>query len=259
MRLPSYNAITLGFGSTNAPYSASNPHKGVDFAPDPDPVIYCPEDGQISLVLNDPSMGDSIHLWTENRHHAFCHTSKRFVSPGEQVKAGDRLGVMGHTGYVVPSGPAGTHLHWALAVDGQLVNPLSFVTGGKGAAENMEPFNKGDAINWSNAYYGVSDPPQFVLDQIGKDWKTAMYNLMGANNLGFAVRANSGDNVNIKTALGVDMSIGGSLTGLTWKQIWYQFVVNHLPKNKSGVQPATPRQIAAEQMLDAIERAQQTK
>lgn len=126
---PSQNPVTLGFGSTAPPYSVGEPHIGVDFAPKPDPVIYAPEDGHIVLVLGDPRMGDSIHLYAGNRHHALCHTSKHFVSSGQQVKQGQELGIMGYTGYVVPPGPAGTHLHYALAIDGTLVDPLKYVTG----------------------------------------------------------------------------------------------------------------------------------
>lgn len=128
MILPSKNQITLGFNVKTYPYSEDNPHKGVDFAPIPDAYIYAPEDGVVTLILNDPSMGDSIHLYAENRHHALCHTSQHFVKSGQLVKQGDRIGVMGYTGYVIPPGPAGTHLHWALAIDNVLVDPLKYVT-----------------------------------------------------------------------------------------------------------------------------------
>jgi murein DD-endopeptidase MepM/ murein hydrolase activator NlpD len=150
---PTNNPITLRFGATTYPYTPQSPHIGVDFAPTPDNTIYAPEDGRITLVLGDPQMGDSIHLWVDNRHHAFCHTSQRSVGTGQQVKQGDKLGVMGYTGYVVPSGPAGTHLHWALAVNNVLIDPLSQVTEQNNESEGPMVYpNRGDIINMWQAF-----------------------------------------------------------------------------------------------------------
>jgi hypothetical protein len=119
---PSSNEVTLLYGATTTPYTETSPHIGVDFSPSPDSAIYSPEDGRITLILGDPRMGDSIHLWAGNRHHALCHTSEHFVTDGQQVTKGEKLGIMGETGYAF-----GTHLHWALAISGGLVDPLSQV------------------------------------------------------------------------------------------------------------------------------------
>ena len=47
----------------------------------------------------------------------YAHLSKVLVKEGDVLKYGDKIGIMGHTGYVEPSGPAGTHLHVGV-VDG---------------------------------------------------------------------------------------------------------------------------------------------
>lgn len=174
---PSQNIVTLNFGSTSPPYSVASPHIGVDFSPNPDDSIYAPEDGRVQLVLGDSRMGDSIHLYTESRHHALCHTSQQFVQTGQLIKKGDRLGVMGYTGYVVPQGPAGKHLHWALTENNVLIDPLSKVTEG---ADMLDVPNDGDIINLKRAETGVPDyqPPGSELDHY-KDpqfgWKALAY------------------------------------------------------------------------------------
>jgi hypothetical protein len=141
---PSNDTITLLFGATTYPYTVDHPHIGVDFSPSPDSTIYAPEGGKVTLTLNDPQMGNAVHIWIDNRHHAFCHMQEFFVTDGQAVNQGDKLGIMGHTGYVVPPGPDGTHLHWAVAVDNTLIDPLSLVI----TEENntMNP-NDGDVDN----------------------------------------------------------------------------------------------------------------
>lgn len=142
---PSSNPVTLLFGATTAPYSPQSPHIGVDFASEPDDGVYAPENGEVTLVHNDPLMGNAVHIYVGNRHHALCHLSKFLVTNGQQIQQGEKVGIMGYSGYVVPPGEAGTHLHWALTVDGSLIDPLSAVEGNK-----MYP-NEGDVINFWNA------------------------------------------------------------------------------------------------------------
>lgn len=155
MRVPSTNPVTLRFGVTDYPYSKTNPHVGIDFFPSPDLAIYAPEGGRITLLRNDPQMGNSVHLYVGNRHHAFCHMSQITVPNGAEVKEGDKLGIMGYSGYVVPAGPLGTHLHWALAVDNILINPLTLITPGKGAqVSEASIFNEGDRRKINIWLYG---------------------------------------------------------------------------------------------------------
>ena len=53
----------------------------------------------------------------------YQHLSKRSVSVGAVVKQGQAIGVTGSSG--VGSGP---HLHFAITENGQLVNPLKYLT-----------------------------------------------------------------------------------------------------------------------------------
>lgn len=143
MRRPTNNPLTpgYGFGSTLPPYSASNPHKGVDFRHSPDNKIYAPENGTITLRGSDASCGNKLWLQGPTGRHTFCHLSSFNVVQGQTVKEGQVLGVMGNTGQA-----SGVHLHWVLLRNGQLVDPLKYVTGGD------DMYNGKTAEQWHNEY-----------------------------------------------------------------------------------------------------------
>ncbi|MBZ9569545.1 LysM peptidoglycan-binding domain-containing protein [Patescibacteria group bacterium] len=42
----------------------------------------------------------------------YGHLSKILVSPGQNVLQGDKIGYTGYSGYTIPAGPAGCHLHF---------------------------------------------------------------------------------------------------------------------------------------------------
>lgn len=66
----------------------------------------------------------------------YAHMLETDRVSGEQVGAGDVIGAVGFTGFVVPEGPAGAHLHWQLSVHSgfpqgfeYIANPLDFFAG----------------------------------------------------------------------------------------------------------------------------------
>ena len=52
------------------------------------------------------------------------HNSKIFVQPGQSVKTGDVISIIGDTGEL-SSGP---HLHFELWLDGKSINPSEFIS-----------------------------------------------------------------------------------------------------------------------------------
>lgn len=122
MKRPATTVVTLPFGATSPPYSKDNPHIGVDFSHDPDNKIYMPETGVVELRPDDGTCGNAIHIFVGNRHHALCHTSKYLVKNGQTVKEGTPIAIMGDSGKAI-----GVHLHWAVKVNDQFVDPLSLI------------------------------------------------------------------------------------------------------------------------------------
>jgi murein DD-endopeptidase MepM/ murein hydrolase activator NlpD len=52
----------------------------------------------------------------------YAHQSRIAVVPGQVVNAGDVIGYVGATGYAT-----GPHLHFEVRLDGNPVNPISFL------------------------------------------------------------------------------------------------------------------------------------
>jgi len=122
MQRPSNCPVTTPFGYVKGYPLNGGYHMGVDFAYTPDNKIYAPEDGNYRLYPNNGSLGNAIHMWTGNKHHAFGHTSKYLITDNQFCKRGQPIAIMGATGAA-----DGVHLHWALAINGSLVDPLSQV------------------------------------------------------------------------------------------------------------------------------------
>ncbi|WP_243056795.1 M23 family metallopeptidase [Nocardioides sp. SR21] len=85
----------------------SSYHTGLDFAADPGTPIHSVANGVVTSAGYDGAYGnktvvtldDGTELW-------FCHQTSIYVSPGDEVRAGDLIGTVGSTGHVT-----GPHLH----------------------------------------------------------------------------------------------------------------------------------------------------
>lgn len=128
MQSCSSNRITQGSHGTS---------KAVDIANDPDNIIYAPEDGTIDSYMQRGSgtsdAGLALRMRGATGLHQFAHTSSSLVRPGDRVKRGQPIAVMGHTGYTIPSGPAGAHVHWWIQTPNGYVYPPNLIN---------EPFMK---------------------------------------------------------------------------------------------------------------------
>jgi murein DD-endopeptidase MepM/ murein hydrolase activator NlpD len=98
-----------------------NPHGGADFASPLGRPVKAPNGGKVvgarelfytgNVVIIDHGLGMFSLL---------AHLSRVDVKEGDDVKAGDVVGLVGATGRVT-----GPHLHWALTVMGARVDPVS--------------------------------------------------------------------------------------------------------------------------------------
>ena len=53
----------------------------------------------------------------------YCHLSRIDVQPGQTLKTGDILGLVGKTGRVT-----GAHLHWSVSLNDARVDPVLFLS-----------------------------------------------------------------------------------------------------------------------------------
>jgi murein DD-endopeptidase MepM/ murein hydrolase activator NlpD len=87
-----------------------SPHYGVDMAAPTGTPIHAPADGVVSLS-DDYYLNGGFTLIDHGQgvSTSYLHQSKRLVKPGDAVKRGQRIGLIGATGRAT-----GPHLHWAM-------------------------------------------------------------------------------------------------------------------------------------------------
>ena len=94
-----YNAIDFSHGKCNEP-------------------IYAAAGGEVLKVEYGYNKGAGnyvkiLHFNGVVTHYG--HLSKALVIPGQKVSQGDIIGLMGYSGYTIPSGPAGCHVHFGVS------------------------------------------------------------------------------------------------------------------------------------------------
>lgn len=87
--------------------------------------IYATEDGIVTSYGWHSTMGNRLELTStdKKRRWGFGHLEVAKVKVGAKVKRGQLIGVMGHTGYTIPAGYYGTHLHLVCYTGGKYVYP----------------------------------------------------------------------------------------------------------------------------------------
>lgn len=137
------NIITQKFGLNPQVYKPMglNGHNGIDFRTinqnDAGGVgltyVYASADGTVEQVRNDTAgYGKHVRLrHTDGSLTLYAHFSEHLVKVGDKVRAGDKIGVTGNTGF--SSGP---HLHFEFRPAGESANngyagavdPLPYLT-----------------------------------------------------------------------------------------------------------------------------------
>lgn len=111
---PETAVITSHFGARKNRW-----HYGVDIAQPTGKPIYAAFDGTVRVSVFNGSYGNLVVIRHNNGLETYyAHMSKRYVSPGEQVKAGDVIGLCGNTGRSY-----GSHLHFEIRYMGHAMNP----------------------------------------------------------------------------------------------------------------------------------------
>ncbi|WP_261131384.1 M23 family metallopeptidase [Bacillus sp. Marseille-Q3570] len=100
-------------------------HKGIDIAGPSNRSVLAADNGKVvSAGFTTGGYGNKIVINHNNGFKTiYAHLASISVSPGETVKKGQKIGVMGSTG-----NSTGVHLHFELYKNGALQNPLNYVS-----------------------------------------------------------------------------------------------------------------------------------
>ncbi len=116
--------ISSLYGQRTDPFDGNQAsHHGLDFAGAAGTRVLSVADGIVSHTGSDGGYGRLVEITHGNGYVTrYAHNAKLLVKPGQTVKRGDPIALMGSTGR-----STGTHLHFEVLRDGKPMNPLSFV------------------------------------------------------------------------------------------------------------------------------------
>jgi murein DD-endopeptidase MepM/ murein hydrolase activator NlpD len=117
--------FTSGFGVRSDPFRGrAAMHGGVDLAGPTGTPIYATADGIVGRSeWNSGGYGNLVEInHGRGIQTRYGHLSRLIAEPGQRVRRGDLIGLMGSTGR-----STGSHLHYEVRIDGRAVNPVPFM------------------------------------------------------------------------------------------------------------------------------------
>jgi murein DD-endopeptidase MepM/ murein hydrolase activator NlpD len=116
--------ITSGFGGRVSPFTGQNEfHSGIDISNAPGTKIIAPANGRVSTAAEKVYIGNLVIIdHGHGRSTKYGHLKEILVDPGQEVKRGDVIGLVGNTGR-----STGPHLHYEVLINGTPVNPLKYI------------------------------------------------------------------------------------------------------------------------------------
>jgi murein DD-endopeptidase MepM/ murein hydrolase activator NlpD len=116
--------VTSGYGFREDPISGEMSfHTGVDIAAPQGTEIAAAYGGVVEQVGSSDVYGNFIVLRHGNFSTRYCHCRSILAQEGDNVRAGDRIALVGATGRVT-----GPHLHFELLIDGRAADPTAEMT-----------------------------------------------------------------------------------------------------------------------------------
>jgi murein DD-endopeptidase MepM/ murein hydrolase activator NlpD len=113
------------FGWRDDPFTGKRTfHPGVDIATHNGNPVMATADGLILSTRTDRVGGKTIKISHPNSGYVtiYCHLSKYMVKPGQRVKRGDTIGLVGQTGRA-----RGPHVHYEVRLNGKRLNPWYYI------------------------------------------------------------------------------------------------------------------------------------
>jgi len=116
--------ISSLYGQRTDPFDGNQAsHHGIDFAAVAGTQVLAVADGVVSHTGTDGGYGRMVEITHGNGYVTrYAHNAKLLVKPGQTVRRGDPIALMGSTGR-----STGPHVHFEVLRDGRPMNPLSFV------------------------------------------------------------------------------------------------------------------------------------
>ncbi len=117
--------FTSGFGVRSDPFRGrAAMHGGIDLAGPIGTPIYATADGVVGRSeYNNGGYGNLVEInHGKGIQTRYGHLSRLIAQPGQRVRRGDLIGLMGSTGR-----STGSHLHYEVRIDGRAVNPAPFM------------------------------------------------------------------------------------------------------------------------------------
>jgi LysM repeat protein len=115
---PFNGPTTSGFGFRSYRY-----HFGVDINLETGDPVSCAFDGKVRIAQKSKTYGNVVVVRHNNGLETYyAHLSKLIVQPGQDVVAGQELGLGGNTGH-----SHGSHLHFEVRYKGQPIDPTSLI------------------------------------------------------------------------------------------------------------------------------------
>lgn len=119
--LPITGTISSRYGVSSS--IRSSKHTGLDIAAQKGTPIKVIADGKVTFAAQSGSYGYLVKVDHGNGVETwYAHTSKMYVTVGEEVKAGDVIAAVGSTG-----NSTGPHLHLEVRINGEHVNPQKYL------------------------------------------------------------------------------------------------------------------------------------
>jgi len=116
--------ISSFFGKRADPFTGESAfHAGLDFAGAPGTRVLAVADGVVSYAGRDRGYGKLVEITHGGGYVTrYAHNASVLVQPGQTVRRGDPIALMGSTGR-----STGPHVHFEVLRGGRPVNPMSFV------------------------------------------------------------------------------------------------------------------------------------
>lgn len=121
---PSYKRISDDYGNRIHPILGTQQfHNGIDMAAPGGSPILAAYDGTVVAAAYNGSMGNYVMIdHGDSLYTIYMHASALYVSKGQEVRKGDTIAAVGSTGR-----STGNHLHFSVRLNGNYVNPWSYL------------------------------------------------------------------------------------------------------------------------------------